>query len=412
MKSLVLYTFVFLVFTNTIYTQNNQPSHSSGQIPNPAGDSTTNERDIVDVCHALIKSKNHPHLYKPKSKNEQIRFSATPAVGYSLQTGFAALAAGNAVFYLDSSPDAKTSTVLFSIAYTQYQQLISPLSSTIWSKNKKYNFISDFRYMNYPTQTFGLGARTKSQNGYYINFSYLRLHQSVLHSIYKNLFAGLGIYYDYLWNEREMNPPEGAKTSFERYGIHSSETASGICLQTLFDNRKNQINSKQGIYGNLRYRINKKKLGSSANWQSVIIDLRKYFTLSQRTQNVLALWSYNWYIIAGKPPYILLPSTGWDDFFNTGRGYIQGRYKSRDMTYLEAEYRFRILKSGLLGGVVFANAQHISRTITTSRPDLIPGYGFGLRIKMNKHSETNLCLDYGFGTDGSSGLFVNLSEVF
>jgi hypothetical protein len=41
-----------------------------------------------------------------------------------------------------------------------------------------------------------------------------------------------------------------------------------------------------------------------------------------------------------------------------------------------------------------------------------PGVGAGLRIRLNKYSGANLCIDYGFGTEGSKGLFVNLGEVF
>ena len=41
-----------------------------------------------------------------------------------------------------------------------------------------------------------------------------------------------------------------------------------------------------------------------------------------------------------------------------------------------------------------------------------PGAGLGLRIKMNKSSNTNLCIDYGFGAMGSKGFAFNLNEVF
>ena len=41
-----------------------------------------------------------------------------------------------------------------------------------------------------------------------------------------------------------------------------------------------------------------------------------------------------------------------------------------------------------------------------------PGTGLGLRIKMNKKSNTNLCVDYGIGTGGSRGFAFNLNEVF
>ena len=43
---------------------------------------------------------------------------------------------------------------------------------------------------------------------------------------------------------------------------------------------------------------------------------------------------------------------------------------------------------------------------------IIPAGGFGLRIKINKYSNTNLCIDYGFGIRGSRGIFLNMGEVF
>jgi hypothetical protein len=82
------------------------------------------------------------------------------------------------------------------------------------------------------------------------------------------------------------------------------------------------------------------------------------------------------------------------------------------MVDLEAEYRFGISRNGLIGGVVFANAQSYSEMATNRFEVAQPGYGAGLRIKFNKFSRTNVCIDYGFGLHGSSGLFLNLGEVF
>lgn len=108
----------------------------------------------------------------------------------------------------------------------------------------------------------------------------------------------------------------------------------------------------------------------------------------------------------------MLPSTGWDDQYNSGRGYIQGRFRGKDMLYLESEYRFNLTKNGLWGGVVFGNVEHFSSDISRQFNQFIPGYGVGLRLKLNKHSGANLCVDYGFGKNGSQGFFVNLGEVF
>jgi hypothetical protein len=114
----------------------------------------------------------------------------------------------------------------------------------------------------------------------------------------------------------------------------------------------------------------------------------------------------------GNPPYLDLPSTGWDTYSNTGRGYIQGRYRSKNMVYLETEYRFKISKNGLFGGVIFANVQSFSDWPSNSFQSIAPAAGIGLRTKFNKYSRTNIAIDYGFGQNGSQGIFVNLGEVF
>jgi hypothetical protein len=108
----------------------------------------------------------------------------------------------------------------------------------------------------------------------------------------------------------------------------------------------------------------------------------------------------------------LKPATGWDDQYNTGRGYIQSRFRGNNMSYLETEYRFGISKNGLVGGILFVNAEKFSDELSATYKSILPGYGLGLRLKLNKYSKTNICLDYGFGNNSSQGFFVNLGEVF
>ena len=38
--------------------------------------------------------------------------------------------------------------------------------------------------------------------------------------------------------------------------------------------------------------------------------------------------------------------------------------------------------------------------------------GTGLRVKFNKHTSSNLTLDYGWGLDDSHGFFLGMSEAF
>jgi hemolysin activation/secretion protein len=107
-----------------------------------------------------------------------------------------------------------------------------------------------------------------------------------------------------------------------------------------------------------------------------------------------------------------MPSIGWDECSGTGRGYSPGRYTGRDLVYVESEYRFPLTCNGLLGGVVFGNAGSALRNVSNDLHIVIPGGGVGLRIKMNKYSNTNVALDFGIGIGGSWSFSFNFGEAF
>lgn len=372
-------------------------------------DSLKGQKDLADIARRIFKKKT---TKDPGSK--KLHISAIPAAGYSLQTGWAGVFSTNLAFYTKSKPtaDEKLSTVLASITYSQYNQIIFPLQANIWTKNNKYNIITDWRYLKYPSTTYGLGPDTKTTDGYTVDYSYIKLHQTILRNIYKDLYAGLGYYFDHFWNVKEIDPVAGVTTSFRKYGFSNNVTASGLAVKMLYDSRLNPINSTNGWYANIIFRQNFTFSGSDNNWQSMLVELRKYFHFPSSSKNVLAIWNYDWITPGGKPPYLLLPSTGWDDFYNTGRGYIQGRYRDNNMIYLESEYRFGISANGLFGAVIFVNGESFSQTLRKEFSVIAPGYGVGVRLKLNKYSDTNICVDYGFGNDHSRGIAVNLGEVF
>jgi hypothetical protein len=371
------------------------------------------ESDLVDLGRRLLKGSATLRRDTSLQQAGKLHISALPVIGYTLQTGFAGVLSANFAFYTSNQGQTNISSILTSVTYSQYRQIIFPIQADIWTKGNTYNIITDWRYLKYPSLTYGLGGDTSPDSGYNIDYAYLRLHQAILKRIARDLYLGPGYDLDYFWNVREIDPPPGKETDFQHYGLHKTAIASGVSLHFLYDSRRNQINPDGGGYASISYRPNFTFLGSDDNWQSLILDLRKYIRWPGSTHNVLAIWSYNWFTTgAGSPPYLLLPATGWDAYSNTARGYIQGRFRSRNMLYLETEYRFRILSNGLLGGVIFGNAQSFSEPGSGRYEYLTPGYGTGVRISLNKFSRTNLCIDYGWGTHGSGGFFVNLGEVF
>lgn len=375
-----------------------------------------NQTDITDVARSILKKGAQKLPADNSHVPGKLHISPLIAPTYTIQTGFGALIGSEFAFYTDSNKNENISSILTSINYTQYEQTIFPIESSIWTKNNKYNFQTDWRYLNYPSLTYGLGGNTSLNNGYYVDYYSIRLHQALFRSIAKNTYVGIGYDFDHFWNIQEQNlagnDSSSGKTDYDQYGFSKTATASGISIGFQYDSRRNSINPDNGSYLNFSFRPRFKFLGSNSDWQSLLIEFRHYEKFPRSSNNVFALWSYNWLTLSGNPPYLLLPSTGWDAYWNTGRGYTQGRFRGKNMVYLESEYRFAITPDGLIGGVVFGNMESISEKTTNKFEYIAPGYGVGLRIKLNKFSKTNFCVDYGWGKSGNKGFALNIGEVF
>ncbi|OKS88537.1 BamA/TamA family outer membrane protein [Mucilaginibacter polytrichastri] len=367
------------------------------------------QKDVYDVFKRLMNKRKLKVPHNDSITSKPI-MSVIPAIGYTLTSGFAVSLAGNIAFRLDSI--SRISTVTASAAFSSKKQITIPIQSSIWLKNGKYVLIGDYRFYKYPQSTFGLGSNTKQTDENPMNFNYIRFYEILLRKITGNLYAGGGYIVDYYANISQKGLKSGAPSAYANYGMSTHSVSSGITLNGLFDSRDNSINASKGTYAAMQFRDNYRFWGSNTGWRSLILDVRKYFRFPASSENVLAFWSYNWIVLDGNPPYLNLPANGWDSYSSTGRGYIQGRFRGAQMVYLETEYRFRISANGLLGGVVFANAQSFSGVPGSKLQAIQPAFGPGIRLKLNKVSKTNICIDYGIGTQGSKGLFVNVGEAF
>jgi len=372
------------------------------------------QKDIVDVVSGMFHKKiTLPQPDSLKIKPGKVYYAFLPGVGYKLVTSVTAVASINASFYLGKISNTYLSSITTYSEYSfVYHQIIIPVVSNIWSEGNNYNFLGDLRYYQYPSYTYGLGGYSSLANADPVSYSYLRVYQEALKHISNDFYAGVGYNLDYHYNISDQG--DGDHVQFEQsYNGNTPKTvSSGLVLHFLFDARKNVNNPPRGYYASLTFRSNFTWLGSDNNWESAILDFRKYFKLSKNSDNILAFWSYNWFSFGGKVPYFDLPSNGWDTYSDLAREYIQGRLRGNNLIYLESEYRFGITRNGLLGGVVFVNAQSVSDYPDNRFQTIFPGAGAGLRIKINTLSRANFGIDYGFGNEGSGGLFFHLCEVF
>ncbi|GAB3013638.1 BamA/TamA family outer membrane protein [Spirosoma pulveris] len=394
-----------------VYCQSIQlPLKDSVSLENAPRRKPVQQQDIADFVKRLYP-RLHITPHDSATLQEGKRFVLViPQVGYTLQTRALVAVLVNTPFRM---ANANMSSITGQLSYTQNNQIILTANSSIWARNNRFLWTNDWRLMHYPQATYGLGMYTTTDRVINMDYSYFRFHQNFLRRLALNLYAGLGYNLDLHWNIDSYNSRREV-TRISRYsqGIEGRSVSSGPTVHVLYDNRQNAINPSGGLFVNAMFRANLNWLGSDETYQSALLDVRKYIHLPGNSDNILALWSYSALTLNGNPPFLDMPSTGWDNTGNVGRGFIQGRFRGKNLLYAETEYRFNLTANRLLGAVVFANAQTVSELTSGQFEKVVPAVGGGLRIKMNKISRTNLSIDYGFGFDGSSGLFFNLGEVF
>lgn len=372
---------------------------------------TTGQRDLIDIGRSVFKLH---HREYPK-KQRQIYFSILPLSSAVPGGSNAVVTSTTAGFYLG---DRKT-TYLSSVSFAPYSNFAGrfgiPIHSSFWLKDNAFSIQGDTRFLVYPQFTWGLGGGQPEANKILVGYDYIRFYQSVLKRITPFFYAGIGYDLDYYINFNTNNSPVNfGDFSGYKFGTSpgSNSFSSGLTLNLLYDTRQNSINPIPGAFGNIIYRANTAVLGSDNKSQSVYADFRKYVSLtSSGPKNLFAFWTYYWATLSSGTPYLNLPSIGNDPYQRSGRGIEQNRYRGESLIYFESEYRRDITANGLFGFVIFANVNSASQPNSHSFAYFNPAAGAGLRIKFNKKSDTNICIDYGFSKNYSD-IILGLGEAF
>ena len=371
-----------------------------------------NSLDIIDILKLMFGIKKTPFHKKVVRNSTGPFYTMAIFPAYNLVTGFAAVGNVNISFRTKKNPEGNLSFFNNQFQYTQKNQILFQSLSNFYSNDNKWQFPGDIRYFHFPTTTFGLGSSSLPSAADNIDYQHFRFYRTVLRQVAPFTYVGVGYNFDYRWDIELSDTSSQGYKEYVNYGYQKSSISSGPSLNFLYDNRDNANRPQTGTYFDFHFVSYLKALGSNSNWSSMIIDIRKYFPLTKKWYVDLGVWGYAWFTLNGHPPYLDMPSLGWDSYNNTGRGYAAGRFRGRNMLYLETELRFDILRNGLLGLVVFGNATSISEVNGKYFGPIQPGGGVGIRIKFNKHTKSNSALDYGFGTHSSRGFATNINEVF
>lgn len=401
-------------------------------------DTTCIQKDVFDIIREAL---NKP---PKKDKGKSGSFLLIPIIGSNPATGFMFGIGGQYAF---KSPGANTNYSMLSgsVQFTTKKQMLILLKNNVYTKNNNIFFSGDWRFLIFSQSTYGLGTNAPEGGvldyqynlggletaddslAQPLNFNFIRFYQSASFRILKKvkgLYLGVGYHLDYYFKIKDeklkLNPGDSLITSHyaynKHYGFNEKEYyASTLNVNIVYDTRDNIINPYKGYFFMTSWRGGFKLLGNKKNANFFNLEWRSFHPLSKKNpRHLMAFWLLGDFAPEGEFPYLILPATAYDQRSRSARGYTQGRFRGNNMMYGEAEYRFPLSPcGGIWGGVLFANATTASNPTQSLGlfESVKPGYGFGLRLMVDKKTRTNLAIDMGFG-DKSFGFYLAASETF
>jgi len=409
MKPLLLT--VFLEFCAILLLQAQSPDST---IQLPLIDSTISlqyadsvkQVDLIDYLRILLKVKKSDGT----RDNKKVHFTLFPTSTASGKTSFTSF---NASFLLGgNATNTNISTVYFYPYIGFGGQYGFDVQSYVWYPQNRWNFIGEYFIHNYPQNTWGLGGDSPDDNETLIEYVQIRFHQKSMKEIWTHFSAGLGYALDYHYNIAVEQTGSDTLNTYLPY-YQSKSLSSGLLLPLLYDSRRNSVNPKQGFMAALTFRFNGPYLGSDDTWQSMFLDVRKYFPIFRsRKDNILAVRGYYWTTLSGTVPYLDLPAVRWEPSAGqASRGIQQNRYKSNALMYLGTEYRFGITANGFIGGVVFGSVTSASEYESQHFLYWHPAGGAGVRMKFNKYSDTNIGVDFAI-SKGFATVYLFIGEAY
>jgi hypothetical protein len=318
-----------------------------------------------------------------------------PAFGYAPETDLSFGAVVMSTFDLYPDTLSRSSFARIEFNYTLRNQYIIESRWAHFFKEERWFTEGLLHYSHFPDRYFGLGADTPDENETEYESDRVRATVTFLKKVAPDWFLGPSARFVRF----SVGDIEGLDFSELR-----SASAYGLSLIGQLEQRQNLLTPRGGYFLRLESSVN-----YAEDWYNLSsIDLRKYFSPKETTlKDVFALRLASFHSF-GQLPFFEYPAIGGQDLI---RGYFLGRFRTRNMSTFQMEYRTDVYWR--FGLVVFGGM--------TAMYDGLVGWdesnwkyniGTGLRFLFDREDDVYLRLDYGIGRDGQTGFYVSFGEAF
>ena len=315
-------------------------------------------------------------------------------------------------FRIGVSPNGKDtvitqpSTVSGLIYLTEKHQFKINVQSDLMMKQNKHNIKSRITYFSFPLLYYGIGNDTEKKNASTVLFENVEFAGSYRYQLKNNFFAGLSYKYSNAINVQYRDSSENTEI-INNYDVTQNEgVTSGFGFIFTHEGRDNRLNAYKGDYVNIELNHYRNWTGSNFEYDRLLIDVRKYFTLVDSNRLILATQFVGEFIGNGANIQNI-PALGGPKGL---RGIYYGRFRDNKSLALKAELRFPLF--WIIGGTAFGGMAQVAPSMGQLAFDRNHyTYGGGLRLMISSKNRVNLRLDFGRSKDDNT-FVLGFSEAF
>ncbi|MFK7806363.1 MAG: BamA/TamA family outer membrane protein [Saprospiraceae bacterium] len=352
--------------------------------------------------HSAFAKMNDFAPLQDTTKQKNYKLIALPIVAFTPETDWIFGGAGSLSFrFKGESKESLPSQLLAGGAYTLNKQVLTYLNYQLFYREELYKLYGELGYYIYTYPYFGVGNDLKEDNLETYEASFPRVRINALYLVRPKLYVGIR----YLMDNFDIRDTE-QNGLLETTKVSGSEGGflSGLGLVLNYESRDNIFYPTKGRYAELVLLSNSKTLGSDFNFQKYSLDVSTYF--SNKRKHVFALNLYGEFTFGDVPFYQMALFGG----TRRMRGYIEGRYRDKQLLILQGEYRIPLFWR--FGGVLFGGAGRVANNVNDlSFQDLHYNAGAGIRFTLDAKEKLNLRFDVGVGEDGP-GYYLTFGEAF
>lgn len=334
-------------------------------------------------------------------KNKILAF---PLIALSTETSWV-FGAGGAYIFKTSKKDLnlRTSTMPLLLLYTLKDQILAGIGANIFLPKEKYIIRFENTYSRFPDKFWGIGNNTPADDEESYTFNQFFINPAISRKVKRNLFAGLGIEYQHVFNIKYDSGGNFEKDKVIGIYNETEYNVFGLSALITYDSRNHAYTPNRGSLFRVRYSTFNQTRASDYNFQSLDIDFRKFIQLMPR--HILAVQYYG-LMTFGDVPYRNLAQLGGSMMM---RGYYQGRYRDKMIMSAQAEYRFPVVWR--FGAVAFASAGQVADNMSQFNfPRMHYAAGGGVRFSVLPSENFNLRVDAAYGDRWN--VYVLLTESF